>query len=307
MLNEIDLSIVVSIYNVEEYLRECLESIYCLNIKKEIILVNDGSTDISLKIAKEYQEKFVEITTLISKKNEGLSEARNEGLRIARGKYIYFIDSDDFIDSSVFQRIFLESLDENLDILHGNGVKYYSKERMTEIHKNQMESDRKYFSGKDFIYTMYENNSYTEVVWLNIYRRKYLLENHFFFKKGIVYEDTLFSLPVFWNSQKIKYVSDFFYFYRIRPNSIMSSKRVISDFIFVMSENIDFIIKNKICHPNITGRMISSIRGFMKDECVFDEDLYRKIWILPCKNKKTWQNLFHCMLRKYRILLLGGF
>ena len=99
----------------------------------EIILINDGSTDNSLAIAKEYQEKFLMETILISKENEGLSEARNEGLRIAKGRYIYFIDSDDYLDPLVFEKIFTEALEENVEILHGNGVRYYSEEKKEKL------------------------------------------------------------------------------------------------------------------------------------------------------------------------------
>lgn len=305
MREEIDLSIIVPIYNVEQYLKECLESIYALNLRKEVILINDGSTDNSLAIAKEYQEKFLMETILISKENEGLSEARNEGLRIAKGRYIYFIDSDDYLEPLVFEKIFTEALEENVEILHGNGVRYYSEEKKEKLHDIGMEIGQKCLTGKEFLYKMYEKESYHEVVWLNIYKRQYLLKNQFFFQKGIVYEDTLFSLPVFWKSEKVKYVPDCFYYYRMRENSIMSGKRQVPDFLFVFSRNIDFILKNNVCHPEITRKMISQFRSFMKNEGVFDKTIYKNLWKLPFKNRKAWGQLLQCVLRKYRILLVG--
>ncbi len=305
MEREIDLSIIVPIYNVEEYLRECLESIYTLNLRKEIILVNDGSKDHSLEIAKEYQKKFWKETVLISKENEGLSEARNDGLRRAKGKYVYFIDSDDYINTAVFEKIFIEILEEDIEILHGNGVRYYSSEKQEALHNMSIDMDHKYFVGKEFLYKMYQKDSYLEMIWLNIYKRQYLIENHFFFQKGIVYEDTLFSLPVFWKSESVKYVKDCFYYYRIRENSIMSGKRRVPDFLFVLSKNIDFILENNVCHPIITKKIISQIRSFMKKEKVFDKDIYDKLWKLPLKNRKAWQYLIKCMFQKYRILLLN--
>ncbi|HJS00822.1 MAG TPA: glycosyltransferase, partial [Flavobacterium sp.] len=102
------LSIIVPVYNVENYLRRCLNSLLdqdlCLD-DYEIIIVNDGSTDSSLRIAQEYGNKFSSIK-IISQENQGLSEARNVGIRNALGQYIYFIDSDDFIQKKIFNSIF---------------------------------------------------------------------------------------------------------------------------------------------------------------------------------------------------------
>ena len=93
-----DISIVIPIYNVEKYLRKCLDSVYSLNLdNKEVILVNDGSTDTSINILNEFKNKYPNKTKIISQKNQGLSEARNIGIKNSNGKYILFIDSDDFI------------------------------------------------------------------------------------------------------------------------------------------------------------------------------------------------------------------
>lgn len=98
------LSIIVPMYNVEHYLRQCLDSIYKLDkIEKEVILVNDGSKDETLEIAKEYGEKYREITTVIDQHNSGLSITRNKGLEKAKGDYIYFFDGDDFLNVDIFQ------------------------------------------------------------------------------------------------------------------------------------------------------------------------------------------------------------
>ncbi|MGL5087873.1 MAG: glycosyltransferase family 2 protein [Cetobacterium sp.] len=110
-----ELTIIVPVYNVEKYLKDCLDSIYKINnIKYEVILVNDGSTDSSLNILKEYRSLYPKLTKIIDKENGGLSSARNAGIREARGEYLSFIDSDDIIDFKDFQgatRFIMKSYD----------------------------------------------------------------------------------------------------------------------------------------------------------------------------------------------------
>ena len=99
-------SIVIPVYNVEKYIRQCLESVINQTLKDiEIIIVNDGTKDSSMKIAEEYlSDKRIKI---INKENGGLSSARNAGMRIAQGKYICFIDSDDFIEKNMMEELYI--------------------------------------------------------------------------------------------------------------------------------------------------------------------------------------------------------
>lgn len=99
---KIDLSIIIPIYNVEQFLRDCLETVYNIKINKEVILINDGSTDNSYFIIKEFEERYSDQTIVINQKNQGLAETRNIGLKYAKGEYITFIDSDDFIGATRF-------------------------------------------------------------------------------------------------------------------------------------------------------------------------------------------------------------
>ena len=123
-----DISIVIPIYNVEKYLRKCLDSVYSLNLdNKEVILVNDGSTDTSINILNEFKNKYPNKTKIISQKNQGLSEARNIGIKNSNGKYILFIDSDDFIIPTETEEFINFGLDKKVDILIGNYREYYNE------------------------------------------------------------------------------------------------------------------------------------------------------------------------------------
>lgn len=292
----IDLSIVIPVYNVEKYLRECLESVYAINLLKEVILVNDGSIDNSLQIAEEFAEKYPKETVLISQKNRGLSAARNVGLEKARGEYIYFIDSDDFLDSKAFESFFYKIQGTDLDILHGNVFQYYEKEN--RVVKEDIPVKTGIRTGEDFVYEMYNRKCYREVVWLNIYRRKFLLEEKLCFVERLLYEDTLFSFLAFWKAKKIGYEEEFFYYYRFREGSIMSKPRNYLDYLYIFDILINFILKEGIKNENITNRFISLVRSFAKREKIFNDEIYWKLWRLPKKNIICLRNLIDIYFRK---------
>ena len=110
-MNKVKISVIVPVYNVEKYLRKCLDSITSQNLKEvEIIVVNDCSPDGSLKIIQEYIKKDKRITLVNKEKNEGLASARNSGLEIAKGEYILHIDSDDWIEQDYFKDMYELSL-----------------------------------------------------------------------------------------------------------------------------------------------------------------------------------------------------
>ena len=120
------LSIIVPVYNTEEYLKECLDSVTPqLTDDMEVILVNDGSTDGSQKICEEYQEKYSQVR-LINQQNQGLSAARNTGIHEAVGDYLLFIDSDDFIATSVLRDLI--QFANNQDVIFLDAVKYYRED-----------------------------------------------------------------------------------------------------------------------------------------------------------------------------------
>lgn len=227
-MSEIELSIVVPVYNVELYLEECLDSIYNIkNIKKEVILVNDGSTDSSLDILKLYEEKYSHCTKLINKKNGGLSDARNIGMKNSKGKYIYFIDSDDYIDSEKFERIFLKGFKKNVDIIKASG--YYLKEnKVLKLDKKEIKTS--IYSGKKLIKLLHKNKYARVEVWLSIYKKIFLEKINNYFIKGLIYEDTIFSYKCWLNSDNIMYINENFYYYRIRKGSIMNNNKEKENF-----------------------------------------------------------------------------
>lgn len=166
--NDIDISIIVPIYNVEKYLAVCIDSLLspqCV-IRLEIILVNDGSTDSSGRIADKYakEESYIKV---IHQKNRGVSSARNAGLDIAEGKYIAFVDSDDWLNIDSLLFLYQEAIKYQVEIATGN---------MWEVKNNTIEPYRwisnelnnKLISGKEYFVWLVQQNIYSSVVVRNI-------------------------------------------------------------------------------------------------------------------------------------------
>lgn len=221
---ELELSIVVPVYNVEQYLEECLNSIYAVeNIRKEVILVNDGSTDNSLEILKRYEIKYPDITVLIDKKNGGLSSARNTGIKVAKGEYISFIDSDDWIESKKYEEFFKEGQKYDLDIMVSGPIFYKNgKIEKQDWFKNL--NKKKIYEGKEYLKECYENWIHRLEVWDDIYKRDFLLKNKVLFKENLLHEDELFTPLILSCATRVKIIDENFYYYRQREGSITSKR-----------------------------------------------------------------------------------
>lgn len=245
-----ELSIIVPIYNVEDYLEECLKSLYNIkNIKLEIILVNDGSKDNSFKIMEKFKEIYPEKTVLINKENGGLSSARNAGMKAAVGEYISFIDSDDFIDVDEFEKFFKEGQKDKLDVMVGN-MRYYTPEKTGDsLFRSDVVKNSGIVNGIDFFWNLFQKTKcFREEVVDDIYKREFLVKNNIWFNENIVHEDSEFTPLVYLKAEKVKYIDRAFYFYRQRTGSIMnkvSEKSIVSlesicEKFFIECKNLDF-------------------------------------------------------------------
>lgn len=235
------LSIIVPIYNVEKYLDECLKSIYRLNIKKEVILVNDESPDDSYLIIDRYKRLYPDETIVINQKNKGLSGARNSGIDIAQGKYISFIDSDDFIDVEKYQNFFNNIKNRDLDILLGNYKIYKEGEKIKLCQRDEKIKNLGIITGKDFFEKSIVVNSFKDEVWDNIYSREFLIKNNLRFKENLLHEDTLFFIQALGKARKVEFLDIPFYFYRQRYGGIMSKLTLknYQHWIFIITNLIE--------------------------------------------------------------------
>lgn len=215
-------SIIIPVYNVEKYLRECLESVLCQTYRDwEAICINDGSTDGSATILEEYAAKDSRFK-VISQPNGGLSAARNSGLEAASGDYVLFLDSDDYLEKDAL-RIIADNLSDE-DLLCFSGRRFFEEsgeyEKADILPQETFETGWEYYSK----HALDKRNFAFVCVVLRCYRRAYLLENRLRFKPGIYHEDNMFTPLACYYAKKVKVIPDALYDYRVRESSIMTTR-----------------------------------------------------------------------------------
>lgn len=219
---QIELSIIVPIYNVEKYLPQCLNSLIEQDFSSlEIILVNDGSTDSSGEIC-EYYSKLDNRILTIHQSNQGLSAARNKGLSIATGKYVGFVDGDDYIDKNMYKIMYSYIKRYNVDIVTCNFYHLYDSGK---IIKDKTDMSNKIYSGtKNVVIEMLNDKVIRNFVWSKLYKREIFYKIRF--EENKIYEDILISLPIVEQVNNILYIQNPLYYYRHRDNSISKIKSI---------------------------------------------------------------------------------
>ena len=210
-------SIIVPVYNVEKYLDKCLNSLVNQTLKDiEIIVVNDGSPDNSSKIIEKYKTKYSNIKVL-NQDNQGLSDARNNALHLVKSDYIMYVDSDDYINEDMVEKMYSVSINEDSDVvICGNNV----VDENYSILSSSFPNNRTY---KNSIEKIIFGNM---CVWNKLYKKDLIVKNKFKFRSRVWYEDIDFSFKVCTSAKKISFLDENLYNYLLRENSIMSSKNL---------------------------------------------------------------------------------
>lgn len=280
-MDEIVLSIIIPVYNVEKYLPECMDRILPqINDTCEIILVNDGSTDDSELICKKYCSDRVNVKC-ITQANKGLSGARNTGINAAKGDYLMLLDSDDYLaDGSISiildficmrpSDIFLiraRSFEDGKDVYTEEQVNYSqisSSKRPIEVFSELNKIDKFWFAA-----------------WLVISKREFIIENGLFFKEGIFHEDELWVPLVFSKAKSIGFINECLYCYRNnRTGSIINQKSIKkqTDLMIVMKElekesDTDDIVVRKVFKDRCAAIIWGRILDYKQFESI-DDDRY---------------------------------
>lgn len=236
VMNEADISVIIPIYNVEEYLEECLDSV--VNQTKsniEIVVVDDGSTDSSGEIAKAYAEKYDNLFYYL-KENGGLGRARNFGIEKAHGEYITFMDSDDVISLDLYEKMFYAVRKNDSDVALCNVARFNSKRTwIANLHQ-------KVFSNIELNTHITKNPNliYDTISCNKLIRRSFWDENNFSFPEDILYEDIPVIIPLHFKANNVSVIESSYYFWRLRDGATKSitqhadSMRNINDRIKVL-------------------------------------------------------------------------
>lgn len=210
------LSIVLPLYNGEDFIKRCLDSVFHssnLGGSFEVIVIDDGSPDKSLEVIAPYRIIYDNLF-VYSQENRGLGEARNVGVNLAKGEYIWFIDQDDWITEGSLGRIFDQIVQERPDILFFEYT--YPSGMKSKIFNKKISS--KIYNGKDFL-----NQRFVESpVWQYVIRKEHLRLNNITFYQGF-HEDALFTPIVLFLATKVVYVNSVNYIYNLREGSITTS------------------------------------------------------------------------------------
>ena len=246
-------SVIIPVYNVERYLTDCLDSLLRQTLVDiEIICVNDGSTDGSPDILMRYA-KLDSRMIILNQENSGLSSARNAGLDIAQGEYLYFLDSDDYIDANALQILYIKAQEDDLDILFFNGTAIYEDPALEKFFPEVKHYCRRSLrvndplSGAELFCTMRENDTYRASVCMQLIKRTYLARTQVKFETGIVHEDELFSFLIMLQAERTGCLADALFFRRVRRDSLMTQKKgalYFTSMHLVFTQLLNFSINN---------------------------------------------------------------
>lgn len=237
-------SIIVPIYNVEPYLRKCIDSILEQSYKNlEIILVDDGSTDKSGTIADQYEKKFKHVK-VIHQPNEGLSSARNAGIDNSNGEWLAFIDSDDYIRKDFIESLINIAMENNTDIVTCS-FKPFSNDG--SILKKIPKWPNETLSGFEAIDNM-QANRLPAYICINIFKKELFIKNNIRFPVGRLYEDIATKIKLLYYAKKVSFTNKQLYFYLIRGESITGknySETKYKDIEYAIEEVSNFLINSE--------------------------------------------------------------
>ena len=273
------LSIIVPVYNVEEYIRPCIESIFRQGLDDsdfEVIIVNDGTQDRSMEVIADIISQHHNIT-IINQENQGLSAARNNGIAVAKGEYILMPDSDDLLIENSVPSLLKLALDTKADIVVANFLKMDNDEIANYKHQRQDNITTRELTGEQlFIEELNPRECY---VWRSLFRKDFLTSNHISFYPRIKYQDVPFTHECYLKAKKCIRTSQLLNIYRQRAGSATAYFNLYKSYDFGIA-----IVKtwqlSSLCHSpqllkkfknDMFMRLTMVIYLISQDECPFSE------------------------------------
>lgn len=271
-------SLIIPVYNVENYIEKCLNSVISQTLKDmEVIIVNDGSKDSSKMKIEKYLKQYPWIKYL-EKENGGLSDARNYGISHATGQYIAFLDSDDYIESTMYEEMYNKAIEENSDMVECDFIWEYANKKKKDIGK--ICNSKKEMIEKGRV-----------VAWNKLIKRELIKKTDIKFPVGLRYEDIEFFYKLVPHLEKVSFVKKCFVHYIQRENSIVNTQNIRTKEIFTVLENVisyykenEFYdeYKNELEYIYVRFLLCSSLKRM----CKIEKKEERKIAL-----EETWNNI----------------
>ena len=280
-----EVSIIVPVYQVEKYIRQCVDSILTQTFTDfELILVDDGSKDKSGQICDEYARMDTRVK-VIHKENGGLSDARNKGMDQASGNYFMFVDSDDYIAPTMIECLYKSILSENADIAVCNYLYYFENDRKKNFATN-IKSE--VLSGAEVFYNRKNERNYGiwTVAWNKLYKSEAF--GNIRFRLGKYHEDEFWANDIYQMDIRVIMIPECLYYYRQRDNSIMGKKSIARnlDILEAFQERIYIYLKN----PKYSGQaykvLVYSLEYLMESKKLIQNRDEKNKYVQAEKNAK---------------------
>ena len=301
----VKVSVVIPVYNVEKYLEDCLNSIVNQTLKDiEIICINDGSTDNSLEILNRYAQKDKRIT-VISQKNQGHAVATNKGISMAKGEYLYLMDSDDIVKLNALEDTYFLSKSKDLDLLIFKAIKYSESEN--KVYENDVYNmdglfnavGNNVFSYKDIPSELLFDLSVTP--WSKLYNRRFINEIGAKFPEGLVFDDNVFFWQVLFNCKRIYFHNEFLFTRRVYSSSSTASgdERYLDSIAIINLIGNEFRKYGEFEHHKVTLYNKKVVLGHFRFKHIRDEfknlyfDAWKKDLLDVSKDKELFSDFFN--------------
>ncbi|WP_198295004.1 glycosyltransferase family 2 protein [Brachyspira pilosicoli] len=283
----IKVSVIVPVYNVEIYLRECLNSIINQTLKEiEIICIDDCSSDNSYNILEEYAKKDNRVKIFKNTQNESVGYNRNLGLKEARGEYISFIDSDDFISEDFLYNLYNTAKKYDSDMVNTLNIKFYKNQKITKFYYTFYDKEFESTWNLNDIENSFSKQAIAPYVWNKIYRTSFLVNNNlnFMTTKFGASEDTNFLVKLMLHKPKISFNNNSIYYYRYSPvsltNIVKTNIQCFSNNILNMTDALNYC---KVYYPEFLDDIylkvfVPTLNFYFASSQKTKRELYQKIY-----------------------------
>lgn len=305
-----EISVIIPVYNTEKYITDCLESVCNSTFfdKCEVIIIDDGSTDDSVPSVQKYAKKYENIF-VYSYKNSGLSCARNRGMKLAKGKYIFFLDSDDYLKNDYIEKLYEAIQKKNVDIVFAGFTEVNADSQLEFTEKRAILNECMVLSGCNYLEKRMDAEDWLNQVWCAIYKREFLIQHHIQFDEHVMlYEDILFTNYVLLLAEKVSAIPEYGYMYRTRENSLVHagiSKKDIDNLLLILEK---FMKIRKACtmlQNHVAGRMYFQLLSMLLYDIGVVNPSNQKMYYQRIKNSGVMEALTQSVTcRKEKVKLI---